>query len=134
MILQWTLDLSVSNDKIDKEHRYWIELFNGFYKGIAEGKPKEKLEVLILGMLEYTKFHFSSEEEFMRSLNYAELSEHKAKHDFFIMKIEEFYDKLSNGRMIVSLEVTNFLKAWLVNHIKGVDMQYAQYAMKLEQK
>jgi len=50
MKLQWTTDLSVSNDKIDKEHQRWIELFNNFYNGIAEGRPKEKLEELIMGM------------------------------------------------------------------------------------
>ena len=128
MRLQWTTDLSVRNSRIDTEHQRWIELFNNFYSGIAEGKPKERLEELILGMLDYTRYHFNSEEAFMQSINYPDIQKHKEEHAAFIGKIEEFHQKFVNGKMLLSLEVTNFLKNWLVNHIKGSDMQYALFS------
>jgi hemerythrin len=43
-------------------------------------------------------------------------------------KITEFYEKIKQDQLILSLEVTNFLKTWLINHIKGVDQQYAKFA------
>lgn len=128
MRLQWTTDLSVRNSRIDTEHQRWIELFNNFYSGIAEGKPKERLEELILGMLDYTRYHFNSEETLMQSINYPDIQKHKEEHAAFISKIEEFHQKFVNGKMLLSLEVTNFLKNWLVNHIKGSDMQYALFS------
>lgn len=128
MRLQWTTDLSVRNSRIDTEHQRWIELFNNFYSGIAEGKPKERLEELILGMLDYTRYHFNSEEALMQSINYPDIQKHKEEHAAFISKIEEFHQKFVNGKMLLSLEVTNFLKNWLVNHIKGSDMQYALFS------
>lgn len=128
MKLQWTAGLSVSNDRIDKEHQRWIELFNNFYNGIAEGSPKEKLEELILGMLDYTKYHFKSEEEYMLSVNYPGFAGHQESHKAFIKKVEEFHQKTTSGKLILSLEVTNFLKNWLIDHIKGSDLQYAHFA------
>ena len=128
MRLQWTTELSVRNSKIDNEHQRWIELFNNFYTGIAEGKTKERLEELILGMLDYTRYHFSSEETFMQSINYPNIQKHTGEHAAFIKKIEEFHQKFISGKLILSLEVTNFLKTWLVNHIKGSDMQYALFS------
>lgn len=128
MRLQWTTELSVRNSKIDNEHQRWIELFNNFYTGIAEGKTKERLEELILGMLDYTRYHFNSEETFMQSINYPNIQKHIGEHAAFIKKIEEFHQKFISGKLILSLEVTNFLKTWLVNHIKGSDMQYALFS------
>lgn len=127
MVIKWTADLSVKNDGLDKEHQRWIEILNEFYLGLMAGKSKDKLEELVVAMLDYTKYHFSSEEKYMASINYPGLDEHKAIHASYVEKITEFHDKIKNGKLIVSLEVTNFLKTWLINHIKGTDMQYANY-------
>ncbi|ASB48662.1 bacteriohemerythrin [Alkalitalea saponilacus] len=127
MQVKWTPDLSVSNEGLDKEHQKWIEILNNFYQGILDGSPKEKLEQLVLAMLDYTKYHFASEEEFMKSVNYPDLKEHQEIHAFYVEKITGFYEKIKEGKLILSLEVTNFLKTWLINHIKGTDQQYARY-------
>lgn len=132
MLIQWTEDLSVGNQELDKEHQRWIEILNEFYDGLKAGKSKEKLEELVIKMLDYTKYHFSNEEDFMKSVNYPNLIEHQKTHAEYVEKITEFYEKLKSGKLILSLEVTNFLKSWLVNHIKGVDQQYADYVAKLD--
>src|SRR5690554_6538772 len=128
MLIQWTEDLSVGNPTIDKEHQKWISLLNDFYEGLKAGKSKEKLTELVLGMLEYTKYHFADEERYMKSIGYPDLEKHKEKHDFYVKKITEFYEKIQNNKLLLSLEVTNFLKTWLINHIKGTDQKYAEFA------
>jgi hemerythrin len=93
-----------------------------------DGKSKEKLSELIVAMLDYTRYHFDNEERYMKSINYPDFEEHKEKHDSYVSKVTDFYDKIKNGKMVLSLEVTNFLKTWLINHIKGVDQNYARFA------
>ena len=131
MIIKWTPDLSVGEEKIDQEHQKWISLLNDFYQGLMDGKSKEKLSELIVGMMDYTKYHFASEERYMKSINYPDFEEHKAKHDEYVAKISEFHEKILNDQMILSLEVTNFLKTWLINHIKGTDQRYAAFAKNI---
>lgn len=128
MLLKWTEDLSVGHETIDKEHQKWVALLNDFYQSLMDGKSKEKLTDLVIGMLDYTKYHFANEERYMKSIDYPDFDAHKEKHDFYVNKITEFYHKIKNDKMILSLEVTNFLKTWLVNHIKGTDMEYAKFA------
>ena len=65
MFIEWTPDLSVKNETIDKQHQQWIKLLDDFYEGIRLGKSKEVLEQLILGMLDYTRYHFKEEEQHM---------------------------------------------------------------------
>lgn len=128
MLIKWTQDLSVGHETLDQEHQKWIDILNDFYQGLLDGKSKEKLSELVIAMLDYTKYHFASEERYMQSISYPDFSEHKEKHDFYVNKINEFYEKIKNDKMILSLEVTNFLKTWLINHIKGTDQQYAKFA------
>ncbi|MGQ1890732.1 bacteriohemerythrin [Thermophagus sp. OGC60D27] len=131
MLIQWTEDLSVGNGTLDQEHQKWISLLNDFYEGLKAGKSKEKLTELVVGMLEYTKYHFADEERYMKSIHFPEFENHKAKHDFYIDKITQFYEKIQNNQLILSLEVTNFLKNWLINHIKGTDKKYAEFAKNI---
>ncbi len=127
MIVKWTEELTVKNEKLDAEHQKWIQILNNLYEGLRDNKPKESLLELIQEMYDYTKYHFASEEEYMKSVNYPRLAEHQEKHRYFEGRIKEFYDRINDGKLVVSLEVTNFLKTWLINHIKGEDQQYSAH-------
>lgn len=124
----WTDDLSVNNVDIDNEHKQLFALLDSFYQGLMDNSPKLRLQELIIGLIDYTKTHFTREEAYMRRLAFPEYEMHKKQHDLFIDKAESFHGKLKEGKMILSLEVTNFLKDWLVNHIKGSDQKYARFA------
>ncbi|WP_291857947.1 hemerythrin domain-containing protein [Marinilabilia sp.] len=79
----------------------------------------------IVVMLNETSNHFSNEEKYM---NYPDYNDHKEKHDLYVNTITAFYEKVKNEKIFFSLVVTNFLKTWLTNHIKGTDQNYASYA------
>ncbi|HBX88429.1 MAG TPA: hemerythrin [Marinilabiliaceae bacterium] len=130
MAIRWSDDLSVKNEMLDAEHQKWILILNDFYEGLMDKKPKEKLLELVIAMLDYTKYHFASEEKYMKSINYPKLAEHQEKHRFYEAKISEYHERIKEGKMVLSLEVTNFLKTWLINHIRGVDQQYAAFSAK----
>lgn len=130
----WTNDLSVNNVEIDNEHKKLFNLLTSFYDGIKNNSPKLQLQELINGLLDYTKTHFAREEAYMIRIGYPEFEDHKKQHEEFIEKAQAFHTKISDGKMILSLEVTNFLKQWLVNHIKGTDQKYARFASANQEK
>lgn len=127
----WTNELSVNNIQIDNEHKQLFSLIDKFYKGIRDNSPKERLEELILGLVNYTKTHFANEEVHMAKMNYPDLESHKQLHAQFVDKVYSYHERLTNRKMLLSIEVTNFLKDWLINHIKGSDQQYAAFEESL---
>jgi hemerythrin-like metal-binding protein len=127
MYLQWTQDLSVNNHQIDSEHQRWIEILNNFYDGLQSGKPKEKLEELVSAMIDYTKYHFASEEKHMKAMGYPDVDKHIDLHQQYVNQIEGYLEKFKSKKLILSLEVTNFLKSWLIEHIKGADQDYMRF-------
>jgi hemerythrin len=128
MLIDWTPELSVGNEQLDAEHRHWVDLLNTFYLSLKSGESPEKLQGLIDGMIAYTKFHFASEEKYMIATKFPDFEGHKEKHELYLAKLMEYDEKLKAGKFVLSLEVTNYLKSWLVNHIKGADKQYAKFA------
>jgi hemerythrin-like metal-binding protein len=123
--INWSESLSVGIDSIDYQHKKLLDIINSFYENIYQGSMKEKLVELINEMKLYTVFHFKSEERQMTLCNYPDFENHKMEHDKFIAAVEDFEERYKNGKLLLTIEVTNFVKVWISNHIMGTDQKYS---------
>jgi hemerythrin len=82
-----------------------------------EARSLEELE-------RYTVTHFTAEESFMRTHNYSGFDAHKTQHDGFISRLRQEREAVEAGATL-SLDMINFLKDWLINHILVQDKTYA---------
>ena len=126
-LVSWNDSLSVNIESIDKEHRKLIDMLNEFYDNIVSKSNKENISELIKKMKDYTVFHFINEERQLRQHNYPKFEEHKAEHQKFIDKVTEMENRFNEGKLILSLEVTTFLKDWLQHHIMVIDKKYSNF-------
>ena len=126
-LINWSDDLSVKISGIDNQHKKLVELINDLHNAMKEGKGKEKLGAILNELINYTKYHFSAEEELMKQKNYPGYQQHKSEHDAFTKKVLEFNDQFVSGSLFMSNEVLVFLKDWLIEHIKGTDKKYSPY-------
>jgi len=79
----------------------------------------------VIGALEnYMLTHFSAEEALMLKANYDGYEEHRAEHNVFVVKVNDLKKRFNDGRLVLSLEVTQFIREWITNHIKKTDQQY----------
>jgi hemerythrin-like metal-binding protein len=129
-LLTWDDSLSVKISSIDEEHQKLFNLINDFYAGLSNNSNAQSLKILIKGMKDYTLTHFRNEETFMKLYNYPKLNTHMAEHADFIAKVTTLEEKLNSGKLIVSFEVTNFLKDWIKNHIKKTDIRYSDFLIQ----
>jgi hemerythrin len=127
-MIEWTIEYSVNYPSIDEEHKKLFSLLDNFYTSLQSGSSKEELVRLIKGLLDYANEHFKNEEAYMKSIGYPSFERHRAEHQAFIEKTDDFYEKISSGKLILSVEVTNFIKNWITHHIKSEDKQYAKFA------
>ena len=127
--MEWTQEYSVDIVKIDDQHKKLIGIINELYEALTiEGGKKEAINKVINELYDYTQYHFSAEEELMRKFSYPQYINHKSAHDNFIMKVVEFQDEYRQGRILVlNVEIIQFLRDWLFNHILTVDKQYSSF-------
>ena len=126
-LLKWTEALSVKIDSIDAQHKKLFDLLNEFYDNIKMKSNSSSILKLVTGMKEYTQKHFSMEEKYMSQHGYPKFKEHQLEHAQFIKKVEDLEERLKKGSLIISFEVTNFIKEWIKNHIQTTDMQYSDF-------
>jgi hemerythrin len=126
-IFKWDESLSVKIQSIDKQHMKLIDMINDFYEHITCRSNGENISKLIAGMREYTQIHFLTEEREMVKYSYPNYLAHQKEHVIFIEKVMAVEEKIKSGKLIVSFELTGFLKDWLKNHILHTDKQYSNF-------
>lgn len=129
-VISWNDTLSVKINSIDAQHKKLVELINTFYENIQKGSTKGKLLELIDALKQYTVYHFSTEERYMMRFNFPEYKNHKQEHDKFVETVLDFEKRYKNGKLILTVEITNFIKEWVTNHIKGTDKKYSDLLIK----
>ena len=126
-IFCWDEKYAVNIKEIDVQHKKLVELINGLNEAIYSGQGCQKLESVFKELVEYTKTHFSNEEELMRSNDYPDFLKHKAKHEELTKEVVSLQKQFEGGRILITMQVMKFLKDWLINHIQDVDKKYAPF-------
>ncbi len=127
VLIKWSEKYSVNIKKVDEQHKKLIEMINNLHGAMLHGKSHEILGNIIDGLIDYTKTHFKTEEELMKNYGYPGYLSHKLQHDKFVRKVSEFQRKFEEGELTLSMEIMNFLKDWLLNHILGTDKKFGPF-------
>ena len=126
-LMTWSDQLSVSIEKIDSQHMKLVDLLNGFHDAMKLGKGKEAMGKTLSELLDYTVYHFGTEEEFFRKYGYPAFATHKKEHEALTIKAKDLGERFSRGEPVISAETMTFLKNWLQDHIMGSDKKYGPF-------
>ncbi len=126
-LINWSDELSVNISIIDQQHKKLVEIINEFHDAMVSQQSKEPMGKLFNSLIEYTATHFTTEEDLFKEHSYPHTDEHKREHRELAARVAEMKDRFDSGRILLSLEVMNFLRDWLTTHIQGDDKKYAKY-------
>ena len=126
-LIQWSDSLSVGVERFDNQHRKLIALINELYAALRAGKGTEVMRPILDSLVEYTVNHFAEEERQMAAAGYPGLEAHRSAHAHLVKQVSDFKDKLDRGQTVISSELFNFLKGWLMHHIMEQDKAYGPY-------
>ena len=124
---KWDDKYSVFDTELDKQHQQFFDLINKFYTSMALNQNNEAILLVISELKSYALKHFTHEERVLRIKNYPRLVNHQKSHKIFTEKVAELEVKLKAGKLISTLDISKFLKEWLMNHILSEDKQFVNY-------
>ena len=125
---EWNASFATGNEEIDYQHQNLFNMANNLYEMLDSGiEMRLGVEIFLEQLIEYTDYHFSTEERFMEQTNYQEFTQHKAMHDSLRKQVIDFQKKFKDGEADLSQELITFLKSWLLSHIQQTDTKLAKH-------
>jgi hemerythrin len=127
--IAWSSDLATGVTEIDNQHKEIFSRFDKLFTACSEGRGKDEVLRLLLFLEDYVKEHFAAEEKLQLRHAYPDYDAHKSQHVRFITDVGRLTAAFrAEGATLSLVIMTNkTLAAWLVQHIKKTDMEFAQY-------
>lgn len=125
-LFEWSGEFETGINSIDTEHKKLVEYVNRLHDGMMEGQATAALGIILDGLVAYTASHFKHEERIFEQIGYAESPEHLEHHKKLVAQVVDFQNKFKSGDATMSMELMDFLKDWLMNHILKEDMKYVE--------
>ncbi len=127
--LQWSESLSIGVELIDEQHKTWIEHYNALAVAVEASQGAREIAETLNFLVDYTSFHFGTEERHMAASDYPGLREHEAQHEELRGALGRLVDDFQEegATHILADFLRTFLGNWLVNHIRDVDVRFGTY-------
>jgi len=125
--VQWSDRLSVGVDVIDDQHKKLVSIINKLYDAMKDRKGSEILGDVLSELIDYTKYHFTTEETLMKDNAYPDYQTHKSSHSQFVERVMDIELELKAGKIALSVQVFQFLIDWLDKHVQEEDNKYAPF-------
>ncbi len=128
VFFEWTKKYATGIAGIDADHENLFMIINVLHDNVEKNGPEAEITPVLTALGEYVKRHFLSEEKEMRRAGYPEIAKHIAEHRAISRRIQACIDQGNeHPNSINALELLDFLKDWLANHVLKSDMEYVPY-------
>lgn len=120
--MEWNEGYNIGIDVIDNQHKQILDYINALEEIRSSGE-RSKIKEVLDDLIDYTQSHFTFEENLLEQVNYQYLTSHRAIHDMFVKRLNEYRTKFENGTAVEN-DLYRLLSKWLINHIQHDDQDY----------
>ena len=131
--VRWEDSHSVGIKEVDDQHKRLIEIFNMLQSSVDQGASVEEIDEIIEDLIDYSIFHFGTEEALLEKHLPDLLDEHRKEHQTFVDKVRESRTQLDSGELSTS-DLISFLNSWIEHHMKQSDKELCSIQLSESEK
>ena len=125
----WARAYDTGHSLIDEHHHHLVDIYANLKEAVKNPQRDSVAEVLE-DLEEYTRFHFSAEEDLMRETKYPLMPDHVGEHRHFSKRLAQLSLALKNpdnNPQTLIFWINIFLFDWLAAHSSRIDRHLARY-------
>lgn len=126
-LLEWSPEYSVNVTQMDEQHKNLVRMINELDESISSGTDKEAVKQVLDELLDYTAYHFVSEEKLLENHGYLGLRQQKKEHETLTWRVLDLRSRYESGEGVEAKEVLDFLTEWLRSHLLHTDKEYGPF-------
>ncbi len=130
-LINWNESLTTGIMLIDAQHKILVNKVNYLHECLYQKNSCDNLPILLDELLEYTFYHFETEENLFERYEYSDRESHVLEHNNFRDYINSFLKIEDKNNLLEALNLLSYLKEWIEHHIKEVDMKYVSLFKEL---
>lgn len=123
----WNESFMVGYPEVDEDHEKLVGMLNTLNASVASKDTHEVVGQVLNDLLSYTAWHFRHEERLMQTNRFPGYMAHKKEHTALIQQADELQTQFHAGKQVITHDVMDFLKGWLVHHILETDKVMADF-------
>lgn len=124
MDLTWKHSYETGSERIDNEHRVFLDLVREFVDEVGNQADHNLVLRLSHEIYKYADFHFFSEERIMTKIGYADNKHHSSVHKELLNDLRQYIVSLSLDTS-QALNMAKFLIRWFISHTVNEDSKLA---------
>ncbi len=124
--LFWKPEYDTGVERIDHQHRYFLQLIDWLLHRLLASESFQLKSRYIDEVMNYARFHFLSEENYMKDHGYPEVARHEHLHGNLLKELNYKVSQLEFGD-IDSRDFVFFLKEWFMEHTAGEDKKIGKH-------
>lgn len=122
--IEWEDGFNIGIDEIDVQHQALVSIINGLADAIETRASSDIYKAIFNQLIDYTDYHFSAEEKYIRKLTKKDKRLHLLQHQNFINELFRLncddFDRES------ATSIWFFLSDWLISHIVSEDIKLSK--------
>jgi hemerythrin-like metal-binding protein len=124
----WNQDThGVGIAEMDQQHRWLAEIINHMESALDNAADAATLRSILDELIQFTEFHFFTEEHYMRRHGYPDEAPHREGHHHLVDQLLELKRDFGLRDKAQARSAIQFLESWLLVHIQHADRQLGDY-------
>lgn len=121
----WDVSMTTGVPSVDSEHKELFRQVEALNQAMREGKGRNEIGKILNFVGDYVVSHFANEEKAMDQYRCSAAQANKQAHNQLIAKFKELQNRFESvgASSVLTLEIHDTLKNWLVQHIRQIDTQ-----------
>lgn len=123
----WNRTYELGLPTVDQQHETMVRMIDDLWQAFQVKEEGLQIAQVVEFMNLYTRVHFAEEEHLMEVRGYPSREAHIACHRAFEAQVEEFLPRASTATRMLSMEVLEYMRTWILGHIQETDRAMAAW-------
>jgi hemerythrin-like metal-binding protein len=121
-VIKWDPEThGVGIRELDEQHQRLADLINRIGQAIASGDDPDSLRSLLDVLVQFSEFHFFTEEHYMAQHGYHGEASHRQGHHHLVDQLLTLRQDIATKDKADAQHIIDFLGYWLTQHILEMD-------------